>query len=280
MNRNPTVLFALKLSLLLRISLSLNAGFSQGVNISQVYGGGGSSGSAYQNDFVELFNSGSTAVVINGWSVQYANATGSAWSSANLSGSIQPYHYYLVQLAAGAPGNALPTPDATGTINMSTTSGKVALCSNATALTGSNPSGSLVVIDFIGYGTANAFKGSGPATGAGNNTSLLRKGNGFINTGDNADDFITATPPVPRNSASPANPPLLAAAPVLTLPAYAANQFSFTLAGTTGSNYVVQVSTNLSINNWASIYTNAAPFNYTQSANAFPQQFYRGMVAP
>ena len=26
--------------------------------ISQVYGGGGNSGAAYQNDFVELFNSG------------------------------------------------------------------------------------------------------------------------------------------------------------------------------------------------------------------------------
>lgn len=48
---------------------------STGVVISQVYGGGGNTGATYTNDFVELFNRGTTSVSINGWSIQYA-ATG------------------------------------------------------------------------------------------------------------------------------------------------------------------------------------------------------------
>ena len=34
--------------------------------ISQVYGGGGNSGSKYKNDFIEIFNRGTTAVSLSG----------------------------------------------------------------------------------------------------------------------------------------------------------------------------------------------------------------------
>ncbi len=62
-----------------------------GVVISQVYGGGGNSGATYKNDFIELFNAGSTTVNLAGWSVQYASSTGTSWSSkTNLAGSIAP----------------------------------------------------------------------------------------------------------------------------------------------------------------------------------------------
>ncbi|HWZ88005.1 MAG TPA: lamin tail domain-containing protein, partial [Polyangiaceae bacterium] len=96
-------------------SASLDLG-SANLVISQVYGGGGNSGSIYKNDFIEIFNRGSVAVSVSGWSVQYASATGSSWSVTNLSGTIQPGHYYLVKEAAGTGGTTnLPTPDATGT---------------------------------------------------------------------------------------------------------------------------------------------------------------------
>lgn len=49
-----------------------------GVVISQVYGGGGNSGATYQNDFIELFNNGASAVDISGWSLQYTSATGTS----------------------------------------------------------------------------------------------------------------------------------------------------------------------------------------------------------
>jgi len=47
---------------------------STDIVISQVYGGGGNSGATYTNDFVELFNRGTTAVSLNGMSIQYASA--------------------------------------------------------------------------------------------------------------------------------------------------------------------------------------------------------------
>ena len=99
------------------------------VLISQVYGGGGNSGAPYRNDFIELFNAGNATVDLSGWSVQYASSSGTSWQTTALSGNIAPGQYLLVQEAAGANALAtpLPTPDATGSIAMSASSGKVAL---------------------------------------------------------------------------------------------------------------------------------------------------------
>ncbi|MCX7043401.1 MAG: lamin tail domain-containing protein, partial [Gammaproteobacteria bacterium] len=106
------------------------------VLISQVYGGGGNSGAQYKNDFIELFNAGSSAVDLTGWSVQYASSAGTTWAVTPVSGTLQPGQYLLVQQAAGANTLAtpLPTPDNTGTIAMSGTAGKVALHNAITAL--------------------------------------------------------------------------------------------------------------------------------------------------
>ena len=49
------------------------AAVSTSVVISQVYGGGGNAGATYKNDFIELYNLGSTPVDVTGWSVQYAS---------------------------------------------------------------------------------------------------------------------------------------------------------------------------------------------------------------
>src|SRR6185436_19509979 len=103
--------------------------------ISQVYGGGGNSGAPYRNDFIELFNRGTNPVVISGWSVQYASASGTTWQVTPVSGTIAPGGYYLVQEAAGAGGGGpLPIPDATGSISISVSGGKIALVSNSVSL--------------------------------------------------------------------------------------------------------------------------------------------------
>src|SRR6266566_4545389 len=100
----------------------------QAVVISQLYGGGGNTGSTLRNDFIELFNRGNSPVNLTGWSVQYASATGSSWDRTLLSGTIGPGQYYLVQEAEGNGGSSsLPSSDATGGINLSATSGKLAL---------------------------------------------------------------------------------------------------------------------------------------------------------
>src|SRR3954462_14752752 len=93
--------------------------------VSQVYGGGGNSGATYKNDFIELFNRGTAAVSVSGWSVQYTSAAGTTWAVTNLNGTIPAGGYYLVQEAAGAGGTTnLPTHDASGNIAMAATAGK------------------------------------------------------------------------------------------------------------------------------------------------------------
>ncbi len=75
------------------------------------------------------------------------------------------------------------------------------------------------------------------------------------------------------------NPP--AAAPALTNAALSGSQFQFLLTGTSGSNYIVQGTTNLGPANWISLRTNAAPFTFVESNfSNLPQRFYRGLVAP
>ncbi len=175
--------------------------------LSQVYGGGGNSGSTYKNDFIEIFNRGATSVSVAGWSVQYASAAGSSWSATALSGTIAPGHYYLVEEAAGAGGTtSLPAPDAVGTISMSATSAKVALVNSTTALSCSTsclPNASIV--DFVGYGSsASSFEGSGPTPTLDNEDAALRAGAGCTDTDNNAGDFAAGAA-APRNSATSAH---------------------------------------------------------------------------
>ncbi|WP_373514867.1 ExeM/NucH family extracellular endonuclease [Persicitalea sp.] len=194
--------------------------------ISQVYGGGGNSGAPLKNDFVELFNRGTAAVSLSTYSVQYASAAGTGNLGAgngktDLSGTIQPGQYYLVQLAGGTTGADLPTADIIGTTGMSAAAGKVALVNSQDALPcngGSTPCSAedrAKILDLVGYGNANFFE-TAAAPGLSNSTSASRKASGCTDTDDNSADF-TAGAPAPRNAATTLNPcsagPLIAATP-------------------------------------------------------------------
>ncbi|MFF0414283.1 lamin tail domain-containing protein [Kitasatospora sp. NPDC004745] len=187
--------------------LALPGGVAQAASpdvvISQVFGGGGNSGAPYTNDFVELYNRGTAPVSVTGWTVQYASASGSSWTRTTLSGTIAPGHYFLVQEGAGAgAGAALPTPDATGTIAMSATSGKVALVTNGTALTCSSGCATQAgVRDFVGYGSGVSSAEGSPTGALSNGTAALRAGGGATDTDNNAADFAVGSP-APRNAAS------------------------------------------------------------------------------
>jgi predicted extracellular nuclease len=187
---------------------------SPNVVVSQVYGGGGNTSAPYQNDFVELFNRGSTSVSLSGWSVQYASATGTGNFAANpvtaLSGTLAPGQYYLVKQAGGTTGSPLPTPDASGTVNMSATGGKVIVASTTTGLAcngGSTPcsSGQIAqIVDLVGYDGANFFEGATAAPTLSNTTAAQRARAGCADTDNNGADF-TAGAPGPRNTASALN---------------------------------------------------------------------------
>lgn len=182
--------------------------------ISQAYGGGGNSGAAYTHDYVELFNRGTAPVSTGGRSLQYASATGTgAFQAATLPTlTLQPGQAALIQLAAGAGnGQALPTPDGTGGLNLSGTGGKVALAEGTASLgcNGANlpcdAAQTARIVDLVGYGTATFFEGSAAAPATTNATAATREEAGCVDTDDNAADF-TAAAPAPRTTASPAAP--------------------------------------------------------------------------
>lgn len=183
------------------------------VVISQVYGGGGNSGAPFTNDFVELFNRGEAPESLSGRSVQYTSSTGTGnfGSSASLlvalpAATLQPGQYFLVKLAGGSTGAALPTADATGSINMSGTAGKVVLAEGTTSLgcNGSSnacsPEQQARIIDLVGFGGANFFETSA-APAPSNTTADLRKAGGCTDSNNNGADFVTGAPN-PRNSAT------------------------------------------------------------------------------
>ncbi|NOU75975.1 hypothetical protein GC098_32295 [Paenibacillus sp. LMG 31458] len=163
------------------------------VVLSQVYGGGGNSGAEYKNDFIELYNPTNSDVLLTGWKVRYNSAANpiSSGTSTTLSGSIKAKGYYLIQQAAGTGGTKnLPSPNATGTLALSGTNGKVDLVDASGAQ-----------VDLIGYGTANESEGAATAALT-NTTAAIRKtaaGGRGLDTDNNSADFMVASPD-PRNS--------------------------------------------------------------------------------
>lgn len=91
------------------------------------------------------------------------------------------------------------------------------------------------------------------------------------NTGQNKQEFFRA---VSFNvTASPSTPPMAR----LAAPARLNGQFSFTVLGASGSQYIVETSTNLT--QWTPVTTNTAPFTFLGSnMNQFSQQFYRAIL--
>jgi DNA/RNA endonuclease G (NUC1) len=171
--------------------------------VSQLYGGGGTSGASYQNDYVELYNRGTTTVDIGGWSLQYASATGSGWdfNRQPLGGTIAPGEYYLIALASnGAVGAPLPSPNITGELNMSGTSGKIALVDNFDALLGNCPIGSPHIMDFVGYGSADCREGTTAAPSPSAITAIFRSNGGSTDSDRNGSDFLAGSPS-PRRTA-------------------------------------------------------------------------------
>ena len=193
------------------ISISVFATSAQAASdlvISQVYGGGGNAGSTLTNDFIEIFNRSAAPVSVAGWSVQYASSAGTSWAVTPLPAvTLQPGQYLLVQEAAQGGGTTpLPAPDASNATAMSATSGKVALVSNATALTcGTGCATAPGVVDLIGYGgAASSFEGSPTTPNLSATTAALRAVGGCTDTDSNSADFANGAP-TPRNTASPLN---------------------------------------------------------------------------
>ncbi|HET8600522.1 MAG TPA: lamin tail domain-containing protein, partial [Segeticoccus sp.] len=166
---------------------------SPNVVVSEAYGGGGNSGATLTNDFIELFNLGDSAVDLSGWKVAYWPSrwgpSDPPYATTPLTGNLGAGRHYLVQEADGSGGTeALPTPDATGTIAMSGSAAAVGVLDAA---------GNLV--DLVGWGSAGRYE-KAPAPATGNTTSVARK-SACYDTDNNATDFTVGTPS-PENTDS------------------------------------------------------------------------------
>ena len=162
------------------------------VVINQVYGR--LTDGAVSHGFIELYNCSAEPMALNTFSLQYAE-NGTVWQKLNLSGTIAPYHSYLVRCLPGnADGNhryEIANCDMDWNILISNRSLKIALVSNQTLLTVKTPGIANGVLDLVGaYNSASDPWDCAAGTPVGGMTkqkSVRRVL--FANTGSNADDF-------------------------------------------------------------------------------------------
>lgn len=177
--------------------------------INELYARGGSANQPYTHKFIELYNPTDEEISLDGRSLQYRAAGGEAASTTTLAltGCVGPGGYFLVQGGTnGTTGEALPTPDASVSMNLQGSNGTVALVDTATAIT--LPTGDVTVsgdsriVDLVGYGTSNTWEGAvGTATTSGGNSvpqAITRTGG--VDTDDNRADFSITATPTPQNS--------------------------------------------------------------------------------
>lgn len=173
--------------------------------ISQIYGAGGNSGASLRNDYIEIFNPTSAPVSLSGLSVQYASSTGTSWTNntALPAKTLNPGQYFLIaESSGGANGSVLPTADATGTINMSGTAGKVALVTGTAALPATASPTSTNVIDWVAFGSGATPAEGGAPTATLSPTTAAFRSDECVDTNNNGADFSVKAA-APRNTATP-----------------------------------------------------------------------------
>lgn len=182
--------------------------------INEVYGGGGSTNAStsYKQDFVELYNTGSTAVNIGGYAIDYGSATGNFASSASgrytipADTFINPNDYFLV--AFNQTGSNLAGATLVGDITvssslaMSGTNGKVRLVIASLITTNNKTVSGDGFLDLVGYGTADTFEGSAAAGVLSVSTSASRNAT-HDDTNQNSVDFTVGTPSPTTSSPIP-----------------------------------------------------------------------------
>lgn len=160
-----------------------------GLMIYEVYGGGGNSGALYKNDYAVLYNGTSVDIDLSKYTLQYASAAGEFNNQDVLSGTILAGKYFVAKLGGGTTETDLPRVDYTGSLNLSGTSGKIALVLGTTQVSLSDLNN---VVDLVGYGSVNKYEGTAAAPVLSNSTSAKRSS--FVDSNDNSDDFTIVTP--------------------------------------------------------------------------------------
>lgn len=183
--------------------------------INEIYTGGGLLGAVIASDFIELKNVGSSTATLTGATLQYGPSSGQFTQYHTLpSISLGPGQTYLIQQASeGQNGINLLNPNlvvdlvlnldgsgpvATLGVQIGLTSGKIALATNNTRVTGPTASN---VIDFVGYGIVDQHEGAAAAPSPTVLNSITRLNNA-ADTNNNNVDFVISLFPTPQSTGS------------------------------------------------------------------------------
>lgn len=174
------------------------------VVISQVYAGGGNTTMSVVNaDFVELHNRTSAPVSVTGWSLQYQAATSTVWQPLYVLNATIPGAGFLLVQAGGTTVIGTPlSPDLLWGQALGVSGGKVALVANSLPLDGGCGFPNAAIADYVGWGTTNCADGV-PATAAGVTQTITRVSS--CQDSDNNQADFTLTTPNPRGLSSPAS---------------------------------------------------------------------------
>lgn len=176
-----------------------DSGSQAGLRILQVYGGGGAPDASFKQDFVEIFNAGTSPEPLEGKSLQIAGAAADFGTVVRLPSIVVEAGKHLTIALGGEPdggGADVPAHLTQARANLPATEGKVALAEGITPLACGSATKrcSARVLDLVGYGpTASDFEGK--ATGALSSTlALARLSDGCRDSNVNADDFTLQAP--------------------------------------------------------------------------------------
>jgi len=175
------------------------------VLINQVYGR--LTDGAVSHGFIELYNRSADPVDLGAYSLQYAE-NGDAWQKLDLSGTLPPYHSFLVRCLPGNnDGNhryQIDKCDTDWSIDISNRCFKVALVGNQELLTVKEPTVDDGVLDLVGaYNSASDpwdWAAGIPVAGISKQKAARRVL--FANTGNNSADFETPDYRVPPSGVS------------------------------------------------------------------------------
>jgi endonuclease G len=156
------------------------------------------------DEFIELHNTSSNNVDLNGLRLVYRSAAGTNdvafvnWTSSTI---IAPGGFYLIASTSydgTTAANITYNPTACA-CSMSATGGGLAI-RNGGLNTG-------IIFDSVGYGTAtNVFREGTATTAPPANAGQSRLNNGCQDTDNNANDFSIVNPSAPRNTSSAVSP--------------------------------------------------------------------------
>jgi endonuclease G len=157
-------------------------------------------GTTANDEFIELHNTSSSGVDLNGFRVVYRSTNGTndvnfaQWTTSTI---IPAGGYYLIA-STGYDGTVTPNLVYNPTVcqcSMSATGGGIAI-RNGAPNTG-------IIFDSVGYGSAsNAFIETSVTAAPAANAGQSRFNNGCQDTDNNATDFSTVNPAAPRNASS------------------------------------------------------------------------------